>query len=837
MIKIRVINENNLCSTLPVVNKKSLLRAVLQCIKCSNVLPAEGDDYDYYASFQGFRDIMDVEGKRILHMIQDIMKHQHVKGNMMANTGSMTEIEDKFDFIMDANDQLLEKIGNLLDEASGVKKAETSLVITNFTPKHSNTASWNKKNPPSSGGSSNNYRLLAARQICRPQSKFSDDIDNRNRPFVPNIRRKPNALKLLEESLQISANAEELENPEFIYPHPYAHELEHFQMVPHQLEKCEPQEPASIENTPFTFVDTSDQLKNLCQQLAEQEIIAVDLEAHSYRSFQGLTCLMQISTRKQDYIIDTLELRKQIELLNDIFTDPKIVKVFHGANCDIDWLQRDFGVYVVNMFDTGQAARVLNFSRFSLSYLMARYCKREVDKQYQLADWRIRPLPDVLVNYAREDTHYLLYIYDQMKNELLEKGNAQKNLLISTLNRSRDVCLRVYQKPVFTQESYLELYHKSRKTFNSQQLLALKLLYAWRDRTARNEDESTGYVLPNHMLLQITEILPRERQGVLACCNPIPPLVRQHLQEIHILVKQARESPLVKVLIPTEKKEAAPSVQDPKYDANSLMECPHDLSKMASNESDCMTEPEPLRASAVTENSVMTLKKKPSLAVFGWPLETAKTKACELAETIKNSFQNPFTMFFPVDEENQNNGDLSSFTPWKLVKKDKVKRVSTICVAAPDSETMRAATHKRFKSSEEEEEESNEVIPLSFQPSVTKKKKTENTGEENENWNERGIFATTKGKLPKGKKIEMVEISDSDNSDVEIIEALSTEKKNKQISENFKPYDYSQANFQMFEAGSAPTKSFKNKFKKHDKKYPKGKFFKNQGKKDKPFAD
>lgn len=42
------------------------------------------------------------------------MKHQHVKGNMMANTGSMTEIEDKFDFIMDANDQLLEKIVNIL---------------------------------------------------------------------------------------------------------------------------------------------------------------------------------------------------------------------------------------------------------------------------------------------------------------------------------------------------------------------------------------------------------------------------------------------------------------------------------------------------------------------------------------------------------------------------------------------------------------------------------------------------------------------------------------------------------------------------------------------------
>ena len=87
------------------------------------------------------------------------------------------------------------------------------------------------------------------------------------------------------------------------------------------------------------------------------------------------------------------------------------------------------------------------------------------------------------------------------------------------------------------------------------------------------------------------------------------------------------------------------------------------------------------------------------------------------------------------------------------------------------------------------------------QPSVTKKRKSE----ENENWKEqRGIFASTKAKFPKeegggGKKIEMVEISDSDNSDVEIIEALSTTKKSKQITENFNPYDYSQANLKMFE--------------------------------------
>ena len=47
-------------------------------------------------------------------------------------------------------------------------------------------------------------------------------------------------------------------------------------------------------------------------------------------------------------------------------------------------------MYVVNMFDTGQAARVMNFSRFSLAHLLQHYCNVTADKQYQMADWRIR---------------------------------------------------------------------------------------------------------------------------------------------------------------------------------------------------------------------------------------------------------------------------------------------------------------------------------------------------------------------------------------------------------------------------------------------------------------
>lgn len=43
-----------------------------------------------------------------------------------------------------------------------------------------------------------NFRFLMAKHIQRPQLKFKDKIDNSNTPFIPIIKRKPNALRPLE---------------------------------------------------------------------------------------------------------------------------------------------------------------------------------------------------------------------------------------------------------------------------------------------------------------------------------------------------------------------------------------------------------------------------------------------------------------------------------------------------------------------------------------------------------------------------------------------------------------------------------------------------------------
>jgi len=86
-----------------------------------------------------------------------------------------------------------------------------------------------------------------------------------------------------------------------------------------------------------------------------------------------------------------------------------------------------------------------------------RYAKVTTNKEYQLADWRIRPLKPEMIKYARRDTHYLLFIYDCLRKDLLESGDGTKGLekLSMVFNDSKQVSLLLYKRP----EKYSKQYY------------------------------------------------------------------------------------------------------------------------------------------------------------------------------------------------------------------------------------------------------------------------------------------------------------------------------------------------------------------------------------------
>lgn len=95
---------------------------------------------------------------------------------------------------------------------------------------------------------------------------------------------------------------------------------------------AEPRMIKSFEDTPFTWVSTVAELNAMLGKLRDALEIAVDLEHHNYRSYYGFACLMQVSTSEEDWVVDTIALRGELEVLNEVFTNPSIVKVSRAAD-------------------------------------------------------------------------------------------------------------------------------------------------------------------------------------------------------------------------------------------------------------------------------------------------------------------------------------------------------------------------------------------------------------------------------------------------------------------------------------------------------------------------
>jgi len=517
------------------------LRQILLATKYSNSIPGERRaDWDYYDTFSGFRNVMNSQNAMLRDMIRNTFEFNGINKSRLG----ATEVADLMDTLSDANDAILERINMNLDEAAGIKKDADPLLLEVSQKFVAGGGSWNnfdRKKDANQSNSPTPVKLLAAKNVLRPQMKFSKFIDNSDHPFQPRLEEKPHAMKPLSMLVEYDGEGKE------VFSHPYIYEMERDQPLNTQLSITVPVKPGGIEQTELMFVDNVDLLKSMISELSLETVIGIDVEHHNYRTYLGITCLIQISSANKDYLVDPFPIWSELPLLNEITANPKIVKVLHGCDSDVDWLQRDFSLYLRNIFDTHQAGKLLGLPRNSLAYLLSTYCGLNVDKQYQLADWRIRPLPSEMVYYARQDTRYLIYLYTRLKNELISRGNAESNLLHAALHQSNDICKKRYYKPCLHPDSHLDMVRKARATLNNKQLFCLKEMFCWRDKLGRTEDESVMYVLPNHMMMKIATELPREMQGILACCNPVPPLVRQHLVTLHNIVLSAREKQLLTV--------------------------------------------------------------------------------------------------------------------------------------------------------------------------------------------------------------------------------------------------------------------------------------------------
>ena len=270
-------------------------------------------------------------------------------------------------------------------------------------------------------------------------------------------------------------------------------------------------------------------------RLRAQPRIAVDTEADSLYSYFEKVCLIQISIPEHDYILDTLSF-KNLEPLGELFADPQTEIVFHAAEYDILLMKRDFGFTFQNIFDTMVAARILGWKQVGLGNILEQQFGVKLDKRFQRADWSKRPLAPELIEYARDDTHYLLRLFEVQCDALNNAGRlGEAHAEFAKLTRVE------WAEREFDPNRYATL--EGARELDPAALGALRELYSLREHIARKQDRPPFKIMANATLVRVARELPQSLAELSALPGVGEWFLRRHGREALRAIERGRLSP------------------------------------------------------------------------------------------------------------------------------------------------------------------------------------------------------------------------------------------------------------------------------------------------------
>jgi ribonuclease D len=248
------------------------------------------------------------------------------------------------------------------------------------------------------------------------------------------------------------------------------------------------------------YLDKPDTVDRFLTEISDIKELALDTEGASFHRFLDRIYLLQISTRERSAIVDPLPIGSPAKL-GDLLQSKDVEVVFHDADYDLRLLHQDYGWHVTNIFDTRIASQLLGIKSFGLAALLEQFFDVKLDKKHQRADWSMRPLTPDMLEYAAQDTRYLLQLKDHMTAELERRGRlgwAEEEF--ARLEGTR-------WEAEESMEGFLRL--KGARDLTRAELAVLREVANWRDTVAAQLDRATFRVMGNEALFELARRAPR----------------------------------------------------------------------------------------------------------------------------------------------------------------------------------------------------------------------------------------------------------------------------------------------------------------------------------------
>ena len=258
---------------------------------------------------------------------------------------------------------------------------------------------------------------------------------------------------------------------------------------------------AGLQTHEPSYIDTTAGADQFLASVEQATTVAVDTEGASFHRFVDRIYLLQISTRELTAVLDPLAIGAPAAL-GRILESDRIEKVFHDADYDLRLIHQDYGWHTRRLFDTRVAAQLLGIRAFGLAALLERSFGLKLDKKHQRADWSMRPLPKDMLDYASQDTMYLLELRDRLAAELEAAGRwswarEEFERLEGTQWESEDGEDNAYMRV------------KGARDLDRRQLAIFRELVRFRDGIARELDRATFRVAGNEALFAVAREAPR----------------------------------------------------------------------------------------------------------------------------------------------------------------------------------------------------------------------------------------------------------------------------------------------------------------------------------------
>jgi ribonuclease D len=268
---------------------------------------------------------------------------------------------------------------------------------------------------------------------------------------------------------------------------------------------------------PPTLVSDAAALAALVERLRPEPLIALDTESNSFHVYRERICLLQVSTRDADFVVDPLSVDPAP--LGAVLCDGRET-VLHGADYDVRCMKREYGWALPRLFDTMAAARRLGRPGLGLSALVEASFGVRLSKANQRSDWGRRPLTREQLAYAALDTHFLLPLRDRLADELAARGAADE------ARREFDRIAAVEpREKVFDAEAWRRL--KGARELDRAGREVLRALWIAREERARAEDRPPFKVLAEPTMVDVARRRPASAEELARIPGVTPAVLRR----------------------------------------------------------------------------------------------------------------------------------------------------------------------------------------------------------------------------------------------------------------------------------------------------------------------